>query len=187
MPTYPVSSINIPVTAVFGENDSLCPAIPNQNLYQAIPDVSTQIMLGATNYDLIGSNNPTLLEILAGVEALVPDPRDICATPPQPAFDAEACYNKSGKEVSCKEGSDKQAGVSGGIRLTSEEKYMAKYDVLVTKMNDCVDHGVGSPAKIKAELDKICDRMERKGMDFDEPIFMINYEALSLGASEELA
>lgn len=184
MPLYPIDQINIPVTAVFGENDNLCPCSPNQSIYQAIPTLSTVEALGANNYDLIGSNSVSLVDILADVEGLfVPDERDICPE----GFLEEVCYNKSGKEVSCKSGSEKSGSNKSGsekeskqafkaeklgsdkegkIKRTKEDKYMAKYNKLIAEMDACVEEGIGSPMKIKKKLDRMNYKLADRGYTF---------------------
>lgn len=130
---YNISNINIPVTAVFGELDSLCPASKNAPLYASIPGLNTETILGADNFDLIGSNNATLIDILADTEGLVqPDLRDQCLIPFDYGLLDEICQNSSGKEGSCKE--NKNNGLLGngkGNGSDSEEKNQAKYAELL--------------------------------------------------------
>lgn len=57
MPEYNLSGINIPVDAVFGEQDVLCPAQDNMSMYSTIPGLTTEIAMGYGNYDLIANNS----------------------------------------------------------------------------------------------------------------------------------
>ena len=173
MPMYPISDITIPVSAIFAENDTLCPVAANQSLYSVIPGLYSETALGASNYDLVGSNSPSLVSILAGVEALVPDERDVCAVP------YNGCFNARGETIEC-------AQEKSGCK-SIEDRMFAWFEVLVADMDECVEHSVGNPKKIKKRLDRLCNRMERRGMDFEEPMFMTNYALLAEGAQENLA
>jgi hypothetical protein len=56
MNEYNLSTLTIPVDAVFGEQDSRCPALTNMNMYSPIPSLFTDIAFGYGNDDLIANN-----------------------------------------------------------------------------------------------------------------------------------
>lgn len=62
---------------------------------------------------------------------------------------------------------------------TSEEKKLAQYALLIDEMNDCVENGIGSPMKIKKELDKMAQKLGSKGWTYDAPDTLANYAALT--------